>query len=134
LATTVAWGPSPLSTQYRKGYWPLEPDSRLAAKKAAMAAVPSGAPVSATYYFVPHLTHRKQVYDFPEPWKAVNWGIKGEGLHDPARVEWLVVDRTLFNEYEGRLVNRLLDGEFRVRYEQDGIVAAQREGPLRNPS
>jgi uncharacterized membrane protein len=30
FASTVAWGPSPLSTQYRSGWWPLANDSRLA--------------------------------------------------------------------------------------------------------
>ena len=42
----------------------------------------------------PHLTHRTKIYEFPDPWKAVNWGVNGENLDDPADVEWLVLDRT----------------------------------------
>src|SRR5438445_3843972 len=84
LAATVAWGPSPLSTKYHSGLWPLgQEDSRDTARRAALALVPKAAPVAGTYYFNPHLTHRVKIYDFPEPWKAVNWGIAGENLDDP---------------------------------------------------
>jgi hypothetical protein len=126
LAASVAWGPSPISTQYRNGWWPLGDDPRNAIQQAAVDTVPEGQSVSATYLYVPHLTHRKLIYDFPEPWKRVNWGVQGEGLHDPGRVQWLVVDRRLFGDYERKLVERLLQGEFEIRFEQDGVVVAER--------
>jgi hypothetical protein len=85
--------------------------------------------VAASFYFVPHVDHRKEVYDFPEPWKAVNWGIAGEGLPDPGRVRWILVDRQLFSPFDRTLVDRLLATEFTVRYEKDGIVLAERTHP-----
>ena len=32
----------------------------------------------------PHLAHRDEIYDFPVPWRNVNWGVDGEHLADPA--------------------------------------------------
>jgi len=126
LVTTVAWGPSPIGAKFRSGIWPLSDDPRNAARRAAVALLPPGQPVSATYYFVPHVDHRTQVYDFPEPWKAVNWGIAGEGLPDPRGVRWILVDRQLFSDYDRALVDRLLATELTVRYERAGIVLAER--------
>ncbi|MDQ6798636.1 MAG: hypothetical protein M3011_11585 [Actinomycetota bacterium] len=56
----------------------------------------------------------------------MNWGIAGEGLHDPGGVRWLLVDRQLFSDYDQALVARLLATEFTVRYDVDGIVVAER--------
>jgi uncharacterized membrane protein len=132
LASTVAWGPSPISTKYRSGIWPLG-QSRLAAiKRTAIRFPPPDAAVSATYSFVPHLTHRTRIYQFPEPWYAVTWGIGGKGLPDPATVEWLVVDRrTVSSERERQLLDRLLRREFRVRFNRDDVVVAERVPPRR---
>jgi len=129
LASSVAWGPSPISVKYRSGIWPLADGPRTGARRAAVAMVPEGQPVAASYYFVPHVAHRDKVYDFPEPWAAVNWGIAGEGLHDPGGVRWILVDRQLFSVYDRALVARLLGSEFTVRYDVDDIVVAERTRP-----
>jgi len=130
LATTVAWGPSPLGVKYHSGIWPLWNDPRTGARKAAVAMLPDAQAVSSSYYFVPHVDHREKSYDFPEPWKAVNWGIAGERLHDPGGVRWILVDRQAFSDYDRRLVERLLaTGEFTVRYDKDDIVLAERTRP-----
>ena len=129
FASTVAWGPSPVSTKYRSGYWPFGADSRLAAKQAAAAMVPDGAATSAVYLFVPQLAHRPKIYEFPVPWKPTNWGVRGENLHDPAGVKWIVIDRLLLSEEDKTLINRLLVREFVVRYESDNIMAAERVMP-----
>ena len=100
LATSVAWGMSPISTQYRNGYWPLAGNARQSELEAAVDAVPSDAAVSATYNIVPHLSHREQIYTFPNPWYPLNWGVAGAAPHDPdhdhvpAEIDWIVVDRT----------------------------------------
>jgi uncharacterized membrane protein len=127
LGTTVAWGPSPVSVLYRKGWWPIDPTPRTAIQRAAVDMVPKDAPVSATYMFVPHLSHRTRIYDFPEPFRRVNWGVAGENLHDPGVVRWLVVDRRVFGQYERRLLEYLVQqGEFTVRMDRDDIVVLQR--------
>lgn len=129
LATTVAWGPSPLGVKYHTGLWAQGPDGRRAAKQHAVDMVPSDAPTSAIYYLVPHMSRRTKIYEFPVPWKPINWGVNGENLHDPADVRWLVLDRTLLNADDKALLSRLLAGEFVVRYDELDIVVAERVQP-----
>jgi len=129
VVATVAWGPSPISREYHQGWWPLHADSTQAVKEAAVREVPANAAVSATYLYVPHLAHRVRVYEFPVPWRNINWGVRGENLDDPAAVDWIVVDRRLLDSDAAGLLASLLRTEFRVRSERDGIVVAQRIHP-----
>ena len=126
LATSVAWGPSPVSTDYRSGIWPLESDSRLAAQERAVQLVPRDATVAASYNLITHLTHRRGAYQFPEPWRLFAWGINGEGMHDPKGVEWLAIDRTVLNDEDRQLVDQLLDFTFTPVYERNDVVVARR--------
>jgi uncharacterized membrane protein len=125
LAATVAWGPSPISTKYHTGIWPLQSD-RQAAKDAAVARVPDGAPTSAIYNLLPHLAHRSEIYDFPVPWKNVNWGVEGEHLADPAGVRWIAVDLREVSTDDRKLLDSLLEHQFRVRFLREDILVAER--------
>jgi hypothetical protein len=131
LVTTHYWGASPLARDYRSGIWPLAPDLRVAAKEAAIARVPGNASLSASYNIVPHVTHRENVYEFPVPWCNINWGVEGEHLHDPADVDWMIVDRTLVdapgaNPRDRALLDDLLSSEFDVVSDRDGMIVAKR--------
>ena len=129
FAATVAWGPSPLSVKYRTGLWPLHPDTRATTKRHAINLVPRNATVTASYYFVPHMDHRERIYEFPNPWKEGNWGVRGENQHDPARVQWLVLDRALVAEGDLPVMSVLLDREFKIVFERQGIFVAKRTRP-----
>jgi uncharacterized membrane protein len=129
FASSVAWGPSPVSTKFRQGYWPLGPDSRLTVKKAAAAVVPDGAATSAVYLFVPQMSHRTKIYEFPVPWKPINWGVDGENLHDPGGVRWLVLDRQLLSNEDKAMVSGLLQHEFAIRFDKEDIFVAERVNP-----
>ena len=140
LATSVAWGVSPLSTDYRIGYWPLQGNARQDVLDDAVASVPDDAAVAATYYIVPHLSHRDQIYTFPNPWIPANWGVGGVAPHDPdsdhqpAEVEWLVIDRTTHapgSREELLLDDLLTNGEFEVVSDREGVVVARRVAPPR---
>ena len=132
LAATVAWGPSPISTKYRSGIWALYPDARNPIRERAVAMIPSQASASVHYNFAPHMTHRKQIYEWPAPWEAINWGVRGENLHDPATVRWILVDRGQMSDTDRPLLTRLVaDGEFVIRFEEQNIVVAER---VRAPS
>lgn len=126
LATSVAWGVSPLSIKYRQGYWPLAQSPRTAVQQAAVDLIPPDEAVSAIYMLLPHLSQRERIYNFPEPFRRVDWGVAGEGLHDPAVVDWLIIDRQVLNDRDQRLVDRLLESQFTVRYDTDGILVAER--------
>lgn len=142
LATTVAWGMSPLSTQFRDGYWALEDSPRHDVIATALALIPDEESVSATYHWVPHLSHREQIYTFPNPWIPVNWGVNGVAVpdprhdHTPDEVGWIVLDTRLHQEgsREEALVDDLLDnGEFDVVFAEDGVLVARRVRPPIDP-
>jgi uncharacterized membrane protein len=126
VVASYEWGPSPLSREYHRGWWPLQVDPRQGVNEAAIRAVPPDAAVSASYLYVPHLTHRERVYEFPVPWFNVNWGVRGENLDDPARVDWIVVNRELLDAESLSLLTRLLRDEFRVVSDRSGVVVARR--------
>jgi hypothetical protein len=115
--------------KYRAGYWPLQEDTRHSAREAAVDAVPDGAPTSAIYNLLPHLAHRDEIYDFPVPWRNVNWGVDGEHLADPAGVQWIVVDRREMSAEDLELLDRLTTRQFRVVYDEDDMVVAKRVKP-----
>ena len=139
LATSVAWGMSPISTQYRNGL--LAARRQRSPRPSSMrpsTPFPPGAAVSATYNLVPHLSHREQIYTFPNPWFPLNWGVAGVAPHDPdhdhvpAEVDWIVVDRTTHvpDGREEQLINSLIDsGEFVVVSDESGILVARRVEP-----
>lgn len=126
LAGAVAWGLSPISTQFHKGVW-LAHNSISAELHTALDIVPSGAGVSVTYYLTPQMTHRQYVYEFPNPWYSVNYGINND-RGDPATVQWLVLDRGTLGAPERTLLGQLTgpSGQFRVVYDTRGVVVARR--------
>ncbi len=53
--------------------------------------------------------------------------MRGENLHDPATVNWLLIDRAQMSDSDRPILTRLLsNGEFAVRYEEQSIVVAER--------
>ncbi|MBL8778698.1 MAG: DUF2079 domain-containing protein [Acidimicrobiales bacterium] len=129
LATTAAWGISPMSTYYREGFWPLTPNERADELQRAVNTPPDDASVAATYLLVPHLTHRRNIYSFPNPWQEQNWGVASENQHDPDTVDWLVVDRLSLSPELDDLLQEILDTEDWVVVEAQGdLLVAHRAG------
>ena len=99
------------------------------ARRAALALVDEGAPVSAQYNLVPHLGHRVEVYEFPNPFRAVNWGLGGD-QHAQAtqeRVRFVVVQPDLLGEEDRQLLDRLrTDPAWRTAMDRDGVVVLER--------
>jgi uncharacterized membrane protein len=127
LVATLAWGPSPVGAEYRSGVWPPVSDPRLAAKRAAIEMVPDGVAVSAAYTLVPQLAHRAEIYSFPNPWQARNWGISGSATRSATRVQWMVMDRTVLGPPDRLLFDKILaSGRFEVVYDRDDMVVARR--------
>jgi uncharacterized membrane protein len=121
----VAWSPSPLGRQFDSGIWATRVP-RHAAFDQAVRMVPAGASVSASYYLIPHLTHRRAAYEWPNPWILVNWGLSGEEAPAPESVDYVVLDRALGQE--PALVESLTgpDGDYEVLLDQDGVLVARR--------
>jgi uncharacterized membrane protein len=129
--TNVAWSPSPLSPN--DTFWATA-SPRHAVMREALALVPDGASVTATYNFGPHLSHREEIYDWPNPWVPAYWGNDdGARLPDPATVDVIVVDLTQVGAAQQELIDRLIGpdrrgGEFQVLLDSQDIVVARRPG------
>jgi hypothetical protein len=136
LAGSVLWGPSPIGAEYHKGWWPLAADPHQAAREAAVARMAGKDHISSTYDMVPHLSHRRYIYSYPNPFISDNWAVNGENLPDPNVVHWLMLDRNLVQGRNQALFDRLIaDGEFQVTWERDNMVEAHRvkRGPRVDP-
>jgi uncharacterized membrane protein len=101
-------------------------------RRQALGLVEPGAAVSAQFNLVPHLTHRQRIYEFPNPFRPVNWGLPGD-THPPAAeaVRFVVVERDLLGEEDRQLLERLQnDPAWRTRLDHDGVVVLERPEPL----
>jgi uncharacterized membrane protein len=125
--TSWRYGPAP---------WAKDPVAMPAgaadqARRQALALVPDGAPVSAQYNLVPHLAHRVEVYEFPNPFRAVNWGLAGDEHPQEAleRLRFVVVQRDLLGDQDRQLLDRLQhDPAWRTVLDRQNVVVLEREG------
>ncbi len=93
------------------------------AARAAIALIPPDATVSAWNMYVPHLTHRRVVYQFPNPWQRHNYSAPGLPLPDPATVEWVLVRDGI----DERVVADLIaSNEFEVAYRERPVQLLHR--------
>jgi uncharacterized membrane protein len=126
--TNVAWSPSPISAN--DGVW-AKPSERHEALREAIDLVPDGVSVAATYSLGPHLSHREQIYDWPNPWVPAYWGNDDTyRLPDPSEIEFIVLDRNHVGPDQQQLLIDLVgpDGEFEVLFDADDVVVGRRPG------
>jgi uncharacterized membrane protein len=126
IVGAVTWGLSPISTQFHNRVWLAH--NRLGTQlHTALAMVPARDGVSVTYYLTPQMTHRQYVYEFPNPWESVNYGINND-RGDPATVQWLVLDEGTLGRPEQALFAQLTgtSGQFRIVYSSRGVMVAHR--------
>jgi uncharacterized membrane protein len=101
------------------------------ARRQALTLVDPGAPVSAQYNLVPHLAHRVKVYEFPNPFRAANWGLPGDS-HPPGALQelrFVVVQRDLLGKDDRVLLDRLqADPAWRTAFDQREVVVLERQG------
>lgn len=130
LAGTVAWGITPFSRDYRNGYWPLVQPPDVPFREAAARLIGPDDGVSGDYWSTPHFTHREIAYTFPNPWRNKNFGISPDARGDPAKVQWVLVDQTLFQPEDQELYDILLSsGEFEVARQAGTVVLLHRVKP-----
>lgn len=124
--TNVAWSPSPWGAN--DDVW-ARPEPRHEALREAIDLVPDDASVTATFALVPHLAHREQIYDWPNPWQAAYWGNDDEfRLPDPAEIDVVVLDRRHVGSAQQDLLEQLVgpDGEFEILFDRDEVVVGRR--------
>ena len=101
------------------------------ARRQAVALVADGAPVSAQYNLVPHLGHRAEVYEFPNPFRAVNWGLGGDQHSQEAleRLRFVVVQRNLLGDQDRELLDQLQKNTaWRTAMDSQEVVVLERVG------
>lgn len=128
IISNIAWSNSPWSDN--DAVWST-PNDRVTVLRRAVDLVPDDVSVTATYSLLPHLTHREQIYDWPNPWVPSYWGEDdGYRLPDPSEIEWIVVDRRQVGTAETSLFESLIapEGDFEVVFDQDDVVVARRSG------
>jgi uncharacterized membrane protein len=125
--TNIAWSPSPIGDSY--GVW-ARPSPRHEAMREALKLVPDKASVTATYTLLPHLTHREQIYDWPNPWVPAYWGNDdGYRLPDPATIQYIVLDLQQVGEAQKALVASFIapDGPYQVLLNKDDVLVGKRK-------
>ena len=127
--TNVAWSPSPLNRN-EFGVWST-PTPRHESLRRALTYVPSGASVSASYQLLPHLAHRRQVYDWPNPFTPAVWGNDDcAHLPNPTTVQYVILDKTQIGGNNQALYDnmRIDAGPFEAVFEDDNVVVLKRTG------
>ena len=77
--------------------------------------VPPDAAVSADYTVVPHLSHRKKIYMFPNPFVPNYWGIREENPHDPEVIDFILLRESVVKPDKWAIVDSLVErGEFEM--------------------
>lgn len=135
FTSNVAWSPSPLAEGASDGagnYYVWSRDNpRHDSLRRALAYIPTDASVTASYQLLPHLSHRREIYDWPNPFWASVWGNDDcDHLPDPKTVEYVVLDKTQIGANNQALYDdmRIADGPFEAVYEDENVVVLHRVG------
>ena len=100
-------------------------------KHEAVALILPDAKVSASYSFVPHLSHRQEIYMYPNPFIPALWNQwfqEGKGI-PPAKghVDYVIVDLNNLGKEDRAVLDFLVnEGYFKLIFEQGSIIVAKR--------
>jgi uncharacterized membrane protein len=123
--TNVAWSPSPIGDSYT--VW-ARSSPRHESMREALKLVPDKASVTATYTLLPHLSHREQIYDWPNPWVPAYWGNDDKyRLPDPSTIQYIVLDRTQVGAAQQALLASLIapDGPYELLFDADDVIVGR---------
>ncbi|MEZ5322120.1 MAG: DUF2079 domain-containing protein [Microthrixaceae bacterium] len=126
-ATGRAEGVGPWTDNYRAGYWPLQETAYQRELTRAIAGIGDEERVSASYFLVPHLAHRRYIYTFPNPWHGSNYGAGGTRveLPDQNTIDVLVVNRLALNDQDRTLLDAIMaSGQFTVGWRSQRAASA----------
>jgi len=127
--TNVAWSPSPLNDKDFV-YW-SRANPRHESIRQALALIPDGASVSASYQILPHLSHRRHIYDWPNPFWAAVWGNDDcSHLPDPTTVDYVILDMAQIGANNQTLYDNMVKvgGPFQPIFQDENAVVLKRVG------
>ena len=129
FVTNAMWAPSPLNSVDSR-VW-ARADPRDDSLRHALALIPGGASVSASYELLPHLSHRLHIYDWPNPFVPSVWGNDDcAHLPNPTIVEYVVLDQRNVGEGNQTLLADMttVGGPFATVYSDDVVIVLHRVG------
>lgn len=109
----------------------LNSDENIKIKYEALRLVPKDAKVTASYTLVPHLSHRQEIYLFPNPFIETLWGQwfqEGKGA-PPAEghVDYVVIDLGNHGEEERKVISFLENSNrFQTIYRDGPVLVLKR--------
>ncbi len=139
VSTNMDLSPSPLGREENHGVW-SRPHPRHESLREALTYVPDDAAVSASFQLVPHLSHRRHVYDWPNPFVPAVWGNDDcDRLPDPRIITHVILDKLHIGENNEYLFEEMFapprprlgdagDPPFEVLYEDDAVIVGRRVG------
>ena len=130
FTSNVAWSPSPLGEDANFYVWSRN-NPRHDSLREALTFIPPDASVAASYQLLPHLSHRREVYDWPNPFWASVWGNDDcDHLPDPQTVDYVALDLTQIGSNNQTLYDamRVEGGPFESVFEDENVVVLHRVG------
>ena len=114
VASTQDQGVGPWTQNGKAGFWPTTDSPRNVAIRKLMKKIPDDAIVSTSYFILPHMSHRPEIYTFPNPWRSQNFGVHGE-TRNPARIQYVLLNRDPLQGEDKTLFEQILaSNEFDV--------------------
>jgi uncharacterized membrane protein len=122
-------GYGPLGDRRHSGYWGV--NDRVKVKQAALEFVGGDDSVAADYSMVPHLSNRRRIYTFPNPWASLNWGVRGENPDSTEGITWIIIDRKKVSNVHLQVFDTLIaDGTYTIMMNVQNIQVAKLTTPL----
>lgn len=134
VASALLWSPIP-NGRAMPVYWAPSHPVAVAAREA-VDLVPDEAVVAAHYRIAPHLAYRKEIYQFPTPFRAVLYGVglelEGSRLDDRAeRVDFVVLQKNMSAEAADDFA--VISSAFDEYFENEHWVVWQRDKSVALP-
>jgi uncharacterized membrane protein len=130
LTLTIAVGAllrGPLPGAVPFSTWRRTPPTNAAAMREALALIPEDAAVAASGELVPHLTHREIIYNFPNPFEPLVYGLDGAKPTYPKPADWVIVNRSVLSKKRWVIIDRLrASQEWQLVFDRDGVVVLKR--------
>lgn len=126
---SLVWGPA--GGNRTEAWAAAPPASAVGPARAAIAMVPGDAAVATMVQFAPHLSHREDLYLFPNPWRSTAYGDErtaGQRLPAADDVDYVLLTDQFVTGYPGAasLVDELRRDDFRAVLAEGGVLLLER--------
>jgi uncharacterized membrane protein len=105
--------------------------------KYIFTLIPKNSSVSASYLFVPHLSHREIIYMFPNPFRECYWGAYLGNFTPPPPTkdtEYILVDDTITQLDKEQIINFFLENKIYTKvFEKDDLILLKRDPSVEVP-